>query len=251
MPRLFATYIGGPTALLELDGLRLLTDPTFDPSGTEYPTAAYTLQKTQAPAVTAAELAPIDAVLLSHDHHFDNLDAAGRDVLQHATAVYTTVVGAERLGAHTAGLQEWDEVRLSPSVVLTATPGRHGPAGGDRGPVVGFLLAADRGPTVYLSGDTVWYEGVSAVGQRAEVDIAFLNLGAAKVAAAGPAPLTFTAAEAVHLAQQWPHTAIVPLHFEGWAHFSEGAAEVRDAFASAGLAHRLTWLEPGQRTGLL
>ena len=32
------TYIGGPTALLELAGLRLLTDPTFDPAGTEYRT---------------------------------------------------------------------------------------------------------------------------------------------------------------------------------------------------------------------
>ena len=31
--RLHVTYIGGPTALLELGGLRLLTDPTFDPAG--------------------------------------------------------------------------------------------------------------------------------------------------------------------------------------------------------------------------
>jgi L-ascorbate metabolism protein UlaG (beta-lactamase superfamily) len=34
--RLQVTYIGGPTALLELGGLRLLTDPTFDPAGSEY-----------------------------------------------------------------------------------------------------------------------------------------------------------------------------------------------------------------------
>ena len=33
--RLQLTYIGGPTALLELGGLRLLTDPTFDPAGSE------------------------------------------------------------------------------------------------------------------------------------------------------------------------------------------------------------------------
>jgi L-ascorbate metabolism protein UlaG (beta-lactamase superfamily) len=36
------TYIGGPTALLQLGGLRLLTDPTFDPGGTEYRTRAQT-----------------------------------------------------------------------------------------------------------------------------------------------------------------------------------------------------------------
>lgn len=248
MHSLHATYIGGPTALLEVDGLRLLTDPTFDPGGTNYPTAAYTLHKTQPPAVATDALGPIDAVLLSHDHHYDNLDTAGRALLTRAGAVYTTVTGAERLGAHATGLAPWDEVRLRATVRLTATPGRHGPAGGDRGPVIGFLLTLVHGLTVYVSGDTVWYEGVEEVGRRARVDVAFLNLGAAKVAVAGPAPLTFTAAEAVALARAWPATRIVPLHFEGWGHFTEGTAEVREAFGAAGMGERLTWLEPGLRT---
>lgn len=101
---LHATYIGGPTALLELDGLRLLTDPTFDPAGTDYTTPAYTLHKTQPPALPATELGAVDAVLLSHDHHFDNLDTAGRAVLGMSGAVYTTMAGAERLGAGARGL---------------------------------------------------------------------------------------------------------------------------------------------------
>lgn len=248
MSRLHATYIGGPTALLELDGLRLLTDPTFDPGGTDYPTPAYTLHKTQAPAIGAAEIGAVDAVLLSHDHHFDNLDTAGRALLATAGAVYTTVAGAARLGAGATGLAPWDEVRLGPTLRLTATPGRHGPDGGDRGPVIGFLLTVADGPTIYVSGDTVWYEGVREVGARARVDVVFLNLGAAKVAVAGPSPLTLTAADAVLLAQAWPETRIVPLHFEGWGHFSEGAEEVRAAFAAAGLADRLTWLAAGERT---
>jgi L-ascorbate metabolism protein UlaG (beta-lactamase superfamily) len=250
MTPLHATYIGGPTALIELGGLRLLTDPTFDPGGVDYPTAAYTLHKTQPPAIPATELGVVDAVLLSHDHHFDNLDTAGRALLSTAKAVYTTVVGAERLGAGATGLKPGDHVPLSPQLRLTATPGRHGPAAGDRGPVVGFLLIPTEGPTVYVSGDTVWYEEVAALGKQGRIDWAFLNLGAAKVAVAGPAPLTFTAAEAVRLAEAWPETRIVPLHFEGWAHFSEGAGEVKRAFAAARLEHRLHWLSPGVRTRL-
>ncbi len=250
MPSLYATYIGGPTALLEVDGLRLLTDPTFDPGGTDYPTAAYTLHKTQPPALAADALGAIDAVLLSHDHHFDNLDTTGRALLARAGAVYTTLAGAARLGGNATGLAPWDEVPLGPTVRLTATPARHGPDGGDRGPVIGFLLTLAHGPTIYVSGDTVWYEGVEEVGRRARVDVAFLNLGAAKVAVAGPAPLTFTAAEAVQLARAWPATRIVPLHFEGWGHFTEGAAEVREAFGAAGMRERLVWLEPGARTAI-
>jgi L-ascorbate metabolism protein UlaG (beta-lactamase superfamily) len=134
------------------------------------------------------------------------------------------------------------------SVELTATPARHGPPGGDLGPVIGFVLTAPEAPVVYVSGDTVWYEGVIEVGRRFAVDIAILNAGAAKVAVAGPSPLTFTAGEAVDLAQAWPKAVIVPLHFEGWTHFSEGAAELRDAFARARLTERLRWAPPGVPT---
>ncbi len=49
-----------------------------------------------APAVTPEELQPIDAVLLSHDHHFDNLDHAGRQMLSTAGRVLTRMAGAER-----------------------------------------------------------------------------------------------------------------------------------------------------------
>jgi hypothetical protein len=42
--------------------------------------------------------------------------------------------------------------------------------------------------------------------------------------------------------------AIVPVHCEGWAHFSETRAEIEAAFAAAGLADRLRWLQPGVAT---
>lgn len=54
------TCIGGPTALLEYGGLRLLTDPTFDPAGTEYPTPVYTLRKTLGPALDPELVLPVD-----------------------------------------------------------------------------------------------------------------------------------------------------------------------------------------------
>jgi hypothetical protein len=47
------TYIGGPTAILEMGDARLLTDPTFDPGGSAYTTPVYTLHKSLGPAVAA------------------------------------------------------------------------------------------------------------------------------------------------------------------------------------------------------
>jgi L-ascorbate metabolism protein UlaG (beta-lactamase superfamily) len=98
------TYIGGPTALIEMGGLRLLTDPTFDPAGSEYKTAVYILRKTAGPALSPESLGRIDAVLLSHDHHFDNLDNAGRAMLKNAGIVLTTAAGAESLAVMRPGL---------------------------------------------------------------------------------------------------------------------------------------------------
>ena len=64
------------------------TDPTFDPPG-DYP-GAMTLTKTKPATVTPAELGPIDAVLLSHDEHADNLDDSGRKLLCEVPVVLTT-----------------------------------------------------------------------------------------------------------------------------------------------------------------
>jgi L-ascorbate metabolism protein UlaG (beta-lactamase superfamily) len=92
-----ARYIGGPTALLEYGGLRILTDPTFDAPGAYNVAPGRKLTKTVGPAATPDEIGAIDVVLLSHDHHFDNLDHRGRDFLPRAQKVLTTVAGAARL----------------------------------------------------------------------------------------------------------------------------------------------------------
>lgn len=246
------TYVGGPTALLEWGGLHLLTDPTFDPAGTSYPTPAYTLRKTQGPALAADALPRLDAVLLSHDHHFDNLDHAGRALLPRAGRVLSTAAGADRLKNGAVGLAPWETIDLSAPdgriLRVTGTPARHGPAESDRGPVIGFALAFADDPlnAVYVSGDTVWYAGVREVAAHFTIKVALLFMGAARVKVAGQWPLTFTAAEAVEAARAFQGSIIIPLHFEGWEHFSESRSQIVQAFAEAGLDQRLRWLPAGK-----
>jgi L-ascorbate metabolism protein UlaG (beta-lactamase superfamily) len=244
------TYIGGPTALIEWCGLRMLTDPTFDPAGSEYPTNVYTLRKTIGPAIDAAALGRMDAVLLSHDHHFDNLDHSGRAVLARARVVLTTQAAAARIGGTAKGLDAWEHYDLYSEVGeqlrVTPTPARHGPEGGDRGPVIGFALTReDSEGTVYVSGDTVWYDGVREVSERFDVRMALLFCGAARVKVAGNNDLTLSADGAVQAARAMPRATIVPLHYEGWEHFTQSRADVERTFAKAGISGRLVWLAPG------
>ncbi len=245
------TYIGGPTALLEHGGLLFLTDPTFDAPGEEYTTGPVTLHKTTGPAKIAASMGHIDIVLLSHDHHFDNLDHTGRRLLSSAAKVLTTPAGAERLGGNAIGLANWQRIDLPTSdgriLSITGTPARHGPPDGDRGPVTGFVLAFQDAPedAIYISGDTVWYPGVAEVSRRFSIRTAILFLGAARVHQVGPAHLTMTAEEAVEAARAFDNAQIIPLHFEDLLHFSESRTEIEATFKTHGLSHRLHILEKG------
>src|SRR5262245_25796371 len=102
MPAPRLTLIGGPTVLIEFAGLRLLTDPTFD-GPVDYPLPHVTLHKPGRPAIAADQVDSIDAVLLSHDQHSDNLDTTGRAFLARAGQTLTTIAGAGRLGGNAKG----------------------------------------------------------------------------------------------------------------------------------------------------
>ena len=98
------THIGGPTVIIEAQGWRILTDPTFDPPGKTYNFGwGSKSTKLTGPAIEPDDIGPIDAVLVSHDHHADNLDDAGRALLAAAPTVITTKAGARRLGGAASG----------------------------------------------------------------------------------------------------------------------------------------------------
>ncbi len=250
-------YAGGPTAVLEVGGLRLLTDPTFDPPG-DYPLGGRTLTKTAGPAFGRGEVGPVDAVLLSHDQHPDNLDHDGREFLRTAPLVLSTASARGRLGAAAVrALSSWEHVELARPgggvLRVTGVPARHGPAGSEHlvGEVTGFLLSGEGLPTVYVSGDNAGLDVVAAIASRiTRVDVAVLFAGGAQTALLGDAYLTLPSDSAAEAARILGARHIIPLHFEHWAHFTQGGDSLTEAFGAAGLASRLYLPQPGQRIDL-
>jgi L-ascorbate metabolism protein UlaG (beta-lactamase superfamily) len=248
------TLVGGPTAILEYGGLRWLTDPTLSPPG-EY---AGGLVKTTGPAMSVAQIGRIDVALLSHDHHADNLDPAGREWLPAAGQVFTTVEGAQRIGAGAVGLAPWSSaevaVRGRSPVTVTALPAQHGPDGSDSvmGQVIGFLLANAGLASVYVSGDNASLDVVRAIAERhGPVDVALLFAGAVQLPHRfDGAYLTLSSDRAAEAAKILNAPTVIPLHYEGWTHFRQGADEVRAAFMGNGVADRLTLLAPGETIAL-
>ena len=253
MSSLTITLIGGPTALIEIDGFRLLTDPTFDAPGA-YQLPHVKLEKLQGPALSAEAVGKVDAVLLSHDQHADNLDHSGKDFLAQAGRVLTTLAGAKRLGHHAEGLAPWATTELTGkdgrSLTITATPARHGPAGIEplSGDVIGFVLTSKKAGSrpVYISGDTVWYDGVAEVARRFRAGVVLPFAGAAQTR--GPFHLTMDTNDTIETARAFPDAVIVPLHSDGWAHFRQSSGDLRSSFDTLGFGARLRLLEPGVAT---
>jgi L-ascorbate metabolism protein UlaG (beta-lactamase superfamily) len=250
------THIGGPTTLIEVEGWRILTDPTFDAPGRTYKFGWGTSsRKTTGPSIAAADIGAIDAVLLTHEHHADNLDDSGRSLLPKAGTVLTTESGARRIGPNARGMGDWETTRLEapgkPAITVTATPCRHGPPGSHPivGDVIGFSLAweGQQNGAVWISGDTVLYDGVRRVAARLDVGTAILHLGSVHFPITGPVKYTMTAEDAIELCQLLrPHTT-VPVHYEGWSHFKEGRQPIERelATAPADVSSRWVWAPIG------
>jgi L-ascorbate metabolism protein UlaG (beta-lactamase superfamily) len=237
------SVLGGPTTVIDIAGRRIVMDPTFDPPGAH----AY-LTKLAGPAVGADALGPVDAVLISHDQHPDNLDDDGRRMALAAPLVVTNPGAAGRLGPRAVGLPPWESYDLSGgtgSLAAQAVPAVHGPADGQRDAsghvnceVTGFVLSGPGVPTVYLSGDNASMGAVKQVADRVgEIDVAVLFAGAARVPTKESGrPLTLTAARAAAAAEVLGARVVIPAHVDGWAHFSEGVDEFGEAFDQAGIA---------------
>ena len=185
--------------------------PDLRPPGRRYSfgwgSSSYTLT---GPALAATDLLPIDAVLLSHDHHGDNLDSASRALLPAAGVVLTTT-GARRLGGNARGLQPWATILLEapgrPTIQVTATPAAtaHRSAARRRD-VIGFALAweGQEHGALWITGDPVLYDGVRQVPDRLQVDTALLHLGCVRFGATGPVRYSMDAREAVELVPAGP-----------------------------------------------
>jgi L-ascorbate metabolism protein UlaG (beta-lactamase superfamily) len=161
------TYVGHATVLIELDGVRILTDPILR--------ERLGPLRRLGPTPVASELGPVDAVLVSHAHpdHFDR--ASLRTVPGDPLLVLPRGLGpaAARAGHATREVIANDRVEIG-EVRITAVPARHG-----RWPLqrtarpIGFLIEGST--TVYFAGDTAFYPGMAALSGR--VDVALLPVG--------------------------------------------------------------------------
>lgn len=256
MPRL--TYLGGPTYLIEIGRFRIISDPGFDPQGTERNEGpGHLLTKVMEPPIPVDEIGPIDLALISHAQHLDNLDNEGRRLLEKVAITLTTPESAEMNlpGNDVRGLPTWQSTEITNTagerLKITAMPAVHTSNPDLRdivGEVTGFMLEweGQESGAFYISGDTVWIDEINEIARRYKVSAAILHLGAANVPAVGDNYLTMNSADGVRATQVLGLKNVYPAHFEGWRHFTQGAWYIAREFENAGLTASLHLLRPGE-----
>src|SRR5215208_804177 len=162
-----------------------------------------------------------------------------------------------RRGHHGRGRLTTARQRARPGAVgldVTATPCRHGPPASRPivGDVIGFALRweGQQHGVLWISGDTVLYDGVRQVARRLRVGTALLHLGGVRFPVTGPVRYTMTAADAVTVCRLVQPRTLIPVHYEGWGHFQQGRDAVERAFAGEAedVRGRVRWLPIGTAT---
>jgi L-ascorbate metabolism protein UlaG (beta-lactamase superfamily) len=166
------TWFGHSSTLVEVDGVRVLTDPFWgeraSPVGFSGPRSWY------APPIALADLPSIDAVVISHDH-FDHLDRTTIEAMRGWSTVFVVPLGIgahlERWGIARERIHEldWWDRKLIRGLAIVATPARHG--SGRRTPSSNQTLWAGWaliGPQhrVWFSGDSSFHDDLVAIGAR-------------------------------------------------------------------------------------
>jgi L-ascorbate metabolism protein UlaG (beta-lactamase superfamily) len=179
-----AFWIGHASAYVEADGVRFLLDPVFAERVSPLPVGP---RRFHAPPIALADLPPIDAVLISHDH-YDHLDMdTVRHLAQRGARFYVPLgIGAhlERWGVEPAQIEEleWWQERSVKNVRIVCTPTRHysGRGMGDRSTTLWSSWSVV-GPQhrFFYSGDTGYAKVFKDIGERlGPFDIAFVKIGA-------------------------------------------------------------------------
>jgi L-ascorbate metabolism protein UlaG (beta-lactamase superfamily) len=215
------TWYGHSSALVEVDGARVLLDPVWGERVS--PSTVAGPRRLHPNPVAIEELPELDAIVISHDH-YDHLDLpAVRALLATQTAPFVVPLG---VGAHLERWRvpgeriielDWSEHVELAGLRLTATAAQHFSGRGFRRDGTLWASWVITGPTrkVFYSGDSGYFSGYAEIGAAyGPFDVALVQIGAYN---AGWADIHMTPEEGVATALDVNASLLIPVH---WATFN-------------------------------
>lgn len=260
------TFIGNATVLVRYAGFTILTDPNFLHRGQRaYLGYGLTSRRRTDPAMEVDALPALDAVVLSHLHG-DHWDRVARRGLPRHLPIVTTPHASRRLRSlhrfrQAVGLRTWESHELGKDgarLRITSLPGRHAPSLVRRllPPVMGSLLEFQpaggghgRRFRLYITGDTLFYEGIHEIARRCQdLDAALLHLGGTLLP--GGIMVTMDARQGADLLEAVRPPRAVPIHYNDYEVFSSSLDDFVDEARRRGLDKQVVTVHHGQTVRL-
>ena len=251
--------IRGATAIIDFKGSLFLIDPFFARKGT-LPAVPSPCNNTPNPLVElplpVKDIVAVDAVIVTHMHHFDHFDEAARDALDKELPVFTQdeseagdmrAAGFKHVTALTPEGVEFCGVKLYRTSALHGAgeaAERNYAAIGLPSKACGVVFCAEGEKTFYLAGDTVWFQGVVDALATFRPEIVALNAAWAQFY--DGTPILMGPEELAAVAASAPYAKLIATHMDAVNHARLDRAHLRDFVRKNGLEERFLIPENGE-----
>jgi len=244
--------IRGATAIITYGGKTFLIDPFFADKGS-LPPIPSPYNNSPNPLVElplpVEEIVSVDAVIVTHMHHFDHFDETAQKAIPKGKHIFTQSEGEaddmRKLGFKNVTALTDDGV-LFDGITLFRTDAAHGQGEASDRNYKAIGLPADASgvvfkhpneKTLYIAGDTVWYEGVKEAIDKFQPD--FIVLNAALAAFADETPILMGTDGLNEVAKAAPSTTIIASHLDTVNHARIGRKEMHQFVTKNMLTERV------------
>jgi L-ascorbate metabolism protein UlaG (beta-lactamase superfamily) len=262
IPEASLQFIGTATLIIRYGGFTVLTDPNFTQKG-EFVHLGYGIfsERLTDPAISLADLPPIDVGVLSHFHE-DHFDKRVQRELPRTFPIVTTPSAArilKRQGFDSVAVGPWQAVTYDNGqtrLKITAMPGLHacGLFSELLPPVMGSMLEFspidEDGPTyrIYLSGDTMVHEDLNAIPQVfPEIDVAVLHLGGTRIMGK---TVTMDAEHGLELMRLLNAKVTIPVHYNDYTVFQSPLEDFQQLVRENHMDKRVQYVSHGEQVAL-
>lgn len=255
--------IRGATAIITFGGKRFLIDPFFADKGSTPPIPSphnATPNPLVELPVPIEQLVSVDAVIVTHMHHFDHFDETACNAIPKGKSMFTQSAG-EAEDMRKLGFKDVtalaDNGTPFGEVTLFRTDAAHGQgkaadnnykAFNIPSEASGVVLKHPAEKTLYIAGDTLWYVGVEDAICKHQPDVIVLN--AALAAFADETPILMGTDGVYAVAKVAPAATVITSHLDAVNHARIGRTEMRKFVEENKLAGRVYIPEDGETLSL-